>query len=185
MSFGKLINKIRSERSESLKDFGEKLGVSHAFIDQIEKGISKPSKKFLEKTMQAFPLQKSKLLTEYFKEEMPDAVLDEIKGEMRSEFKDELVTIKATKIPVYGLASAGSGAFEVDNVEMLEVLLPESLKDRKNLYGLKVNGDSMEPKFENGDVLILDDCIPSIEELHNKEVVVLLNDKKYLKKLKF
>ena len=185
MYFGKLLKEIRNEKGDSLITFGEKLGVSHSYIDQVEKGSSKPSKKFLEKSMEVFPYHRSKLLKEFFKDEMPDSVFNELKKEMRLEVKDEIIEVKSVKIPVYGLASAGSGAYNMENVELLELVLPEELKDRKNLFGLKVHGDSMEPRFLKDDILVLDDCIPAMEELHNKEVVVQLNNENFIKQLKY
>ena len=165
------------------------MGFSHSYIDQIEKGRSKASKKFLEKAIEVFPHYKNKLLKEFFKEEMPGSILEDIKKELAKETQQEMqfekINLEVTRIPIYGIVSAGSGVYDMENVEFSEMILPKSMQGKGNLFGVKIHGDSMEPRFLDKDILILDDCVPSTEELHNKEVAIEINGERYIKLLKF
>lgn len=56
---GQKINKLRLEKKLSMRDLGEKLGVSHAHISKLEKGINNPSMDFLEKLSEYFKIDVS------------------------------------------------------------------------------------------------------------------------------
>lgn len=53
---GQKINKLRLEKKLSMRELGEKLGVSHAHISKLEKGINGPSVDLLEKIAQFFDI---------------------------------------------------------------------------------------------------------------------------------
>lgn len=46
---GQKINKLRTEKKLSMRELGEKIGVSHAHISKMESGINTPSVDLLEK----------------------------------------------------------------------------------------------------------------------------------------
>lgn len=46
---GQKINKLRTEKKLSMRELGEKIGVSHAHISKLESGINTPSVDLLEK----------------------------------------------------------------------------------------------------------------------------------------
>lgn len=67
------------------------------------------------------------------------------------------------RIPVYGEIPAGIPIEMIDTsyIEDYEDISTELLKGNKKAFCLKVKGESMMPKFENGDILVLiqqDDC---------------------------
>lgn len=49
MDIGSKINRLRTERKLSMRELGEKVGVSHAHISKLESGINSPSVELLEK----------------------------------------------------------------------------------------------------------------------------------------
>lgn len=60
------------------------------------------------------------------------------------------------KIPIYGQAVAGiNGEFMLNGNILYEVLCPPQLADVKNAYGVVVSGDSMSPRYEDGEVVFL------------------------------
>ncbi len=80
-------------------------------------------------------------------------------------------------LPVFGTAAAGEeqGAFQISSGEPIDyVFRPMSLQHNQDAFAIYVEGTSMEPKFEAGDLIFIDshraprpyDYI--VVELHNK-----------------
>jgi transcriptional regulator with XRE-family HTH domain len=59
MKIGEKINKLRTEKKLSMRELGEKLGVSHAHISKLESGISSPSMDLLRKLSDFFDIDVS------------------------------------------------------------------------------------------------------------------------------
>ncbi|MGZ7119963.1 MAG: helix-turn-helix domain-containing protein, partial [Methanobacterium sp.] len=53
---GLKIKTLRTEKKLSMRELGEKIGVSHAHISKLEKGINGPSVDLLEKIAQCFDI---------------------------------------------------------------------------------------------------------------------------------
>lgn len=77
--------------------------------------------------------------------ESPNAtVIANIKGEGR-------------KIPVYGRAVGGvDGEFEMNGSFLFEVMAPPSLSESRGAYAVQVSGDSMSPRYEDGEICFVD-----------------------------
>ena len=70
-------------------------------------------------------------------------------------------TLKKNRIPVLGKIPAGIPIEMIEEVIDYEEISEEMLKGDKEYFGLKVSGDSMTPKYLDGDVLIVqktNDC---------------------------
>ncbi len=92
------------------------------------------------------------------------------------EFKDEEGRIS---MPLYDIgASAGTGVF-LDNPCYEVISLPEDRLSRKANFALWVSGDSMEPRFHDGD-LVLVKIQPSVEP--GEIGIFVLNGEGYIKK---
>lgn len=64
-------------------------------------------------------------------------------------------TIK--NIPVYGRAVAGvNGEFIFDGIKLYEVFCPPQLSHVNGAYGVQVSGDSMYPRYEDGEIVYVD-----------------------------
>lgn len=77
--------------------------------------------------------------------EQPNArVLDKIVGQGRL-------------IPIYGQAVGGvDGEFQMNGNVLYEVMAPPSLSQVSGAYGVLVSGDSMSPRYEDGEVCFVD-----------------------------
>ena len=92
------------------------------------------------------------------------------------EFKDEEGRIS---MPLYDIgASAGTGVF-LDNPCYEVISMPEDRLSRKANFALWVSGDSMEPRFHDGD-LVLVKIQPSVEP--GEIGIFVLNGEGYIKK---
>lgn len=59
MDYGKKIKSLRIRNKLSMRELGEKIGVSHAHISKLESGINSPSVELLEKISEYFSIDPS------------------------------------------------------------------------------------------------------------------------------
>lgn len=61
-------------------------------------------------------------------------------------------------IPLYNLAvSAGTGVY-LDDTQAAEISIPNNARTFDADYALRISGNSMEPKYHNGDILLVEEC---------------------------
>ena len=89
--------------------------------------------------------------------------------------------IKNLKINVYSSVHAGIPTEMIDTVVDTEEISEEMLKGDKEFFGLKVKGDSMEPKYIENDTIIVERC--NDVESGTDCVVAINGDEAFLKKL--
>ena len=190
-SIGKMLARLRRERGFSQKDIANMLSlrgvdITNQAVSKWEKGVSQPnaaqflllchildvediSGEFLGKGLAAG-------LNAAGREKLADyAQLLRLSG-LYSDVPEKKV---ARLLPLYDLAvSAGTGQFLSDSsYSMAEVdsSIPQSVQ-----FGVRVAGDSMEPRYLNGQTVWVTPC----ETLENGEIGVFLYDGcAYLKRL--
>lgn len=60
-------------------------------------------------------------------------------------------------IPIYGQAVAGvNGEFSFNGKKLFEMLCPPQLLRAPDAYGVQVSGDSMYPRYEDGEIVYVD-----------------------------
>lgn len=80
----------------------------------------------------------------------------------------------------YRLASAGSGQIVFDTPPTKKIEIPDTPLNRRADYAIGVNGNSMEPTFFDGDMLLVE----MTEEISRGEIGIFLVDgESYVKKL--
>lgn len=91
------------------------------------------------------------------------------------------VNSSVISVPIVGRVAAGSPILAIENIEGSLVLDPVMVKNSKDAFALKVNGDSMinEGIFD-GDIVIVS---PSEKGINGDIVVALLEDEATVKKL--
>jgi len=86
------------------------------------------------------------------------------------------------RIPLYGMASAGNGLIESEESNIEYINIPKRNGNvKKSDFATKVKGDSMEPYYHNGDIIVVDVSNQDIRTLNGKEALIFYEDKKYLK----
>lgn len=83
--------------------------------------------------------------------------------------KDDYEEIMENWIPVLGRVAAGIPVEAIEYVEDYEELSPD-MAAKGDYFALKVKGDSMEPKFSDGDVLI----VKRQPDCENNDIAVVL-----------
>ena len=64
---------------------------------------------------------------------------------------------------MFGTISAGLPILATENIEDYEFLPARIIKPDHNYFFLKVKGDSMNMKFDNGDIVLIDQT-PNLED---------------------
>lgn len=178
------MNKIE-EVSLEIKRRREELGLyQEDVVDKLKKegidisisGLSRIESKERQKIDTALLIALSKILKKDFikmlgheSEKEPSNVTDEV--------FESFVTI-----PLYGMASAGNGLIESEESNIEYINIPKLNGNvKKSDFATKVKGDSMEPYYHHGDIIVVDVSNQDIRTLNGKEALIFYEDKKYLK----
>lgn len=87
---------------------------------------------------------------------------------------------KGRLIDYYRSVSAGSGQVIFEDVYSERIMMPDIPEYRKVSYAVKVNGRSMEPRYNDGDILLIE---PTCEIKINEIGIFNVNGQAYVKKL--
>lgn len=148
-SLAKRIEIERKKRNITQRNLALRTNISNATISRIENGlITMPDTATLDKIANFFNVSVDYLLGNS----------DDLKAK-----------IKGIKIPVLGVIPAGIPIEAVEHIIDYEEITPEMAKSGE-FFGLKVKGDSMMPKIEEGDILI----IRKQEEANNGDICAII-----------
>lgn len=154
MSIGEIIKQRRKELGLSAEDIAKKAGVSPATIYRYESGdIRNPRSSILRPIAEVLNLDLYDLVG------WSQLIIDD-RNDMWSQSSIKAPTASAApkpyrRIPVLGSIPAGVPIEAVEDIEDWEDLPESMFKGGAEYFALKVKGDSMFPKYEDGDVLIL------------------------------
>lgn len=137
------IKSIRLQKGLKQMDVAKALNIPQSTLSTYETGRYEPDTEMLKK------------LADYY-----EVSVDELLGRPRAG--------KAIRIPVLGSVPAGIPLEAVENIVDWEELPSDMAKGGKEYFALQVSGDSMYPKYLNGDIVIVrkqpvcengDDCV--------------------------
>ncbi len=149
---GLYIKKIREEKGFGTNQLAAKMDISPSYITRLEKGqIATVHPYLLKSVAEAMRIDYKELykIVDYLDEE--DVHKEHI-GNIGEVYE-------VSSIPLYESISAGCGFETADIIDYLH--LP-NIKNPENYFGVKVEGDSMEPTIRNGSIIIIkkDEDIP-------------------------
>ncbi len=154
-NLGEFLKEKRDTIGLSLREASQRTGVSHTHIRDIEGGRSVPSFDMVMKFLNAYGVMMTELLRETG--HLPDNLKTESLGNTRP-----VPVISWTQAGLWREATEPSGDYE----EYVQT-------DSNGAFALRVRGDSMEPEFHEGDIIILN---PSLKQEHNDYLVVSNED---------
>lgn len=138
MSIGQRIKNRRKEMKMSADDLGKKIGKNRATIYRYEKDEI---------------------------ENMPYDVIEPIAKVLRvspaylmgwDKEENNIQTLPVREIPIVSQISAGLPIYAEENILEHTYIATKKLNSNKEIFGLKVNGDSMDKEFRDGDVVIVE-----------------------------
>lgn len=85
--------------------------------------------------------------------DVPSATLTELPNA----FVGDKLPVRVNTIPLYGHAVGGQdGEFVLDGNKLDDISAPPSISGAKDAYAVTVAGDSMEPRYEDGETVFVD-----------------------------
>lgn len=160
MRIGEIIREYRSKNELSVRDFAKLTGISRGYISQIENDIENKRSLTLQKIGQiakGLGMTSDELL-----EMMDDTKVDLVPKKTSNNVVAVTNLCRSTSIPIYSALSCGTGTW-VDEMPEDYVTVPESMMFHGKAFANFAEGDSMEPKIRNGDLLIFQETpvVPS------------------------
>lgn len=116
-------------------DLAKAIGVSNTTINNYVKGYNAPRMDKVDKICKYLGVSRGDLI--------------EDKSKAKTQQKNQ-----GLKIPVLGTVAAGIPISAVEDILDYEEV-PQSWERQGEFFALKIKGDSMEPRMENGDVVIV------------------------------
>ena len=161
MGIGDRIRALRTNANMTQIELANKLNISNSTLSQYESGARTPSDDMKLKIAALFQVS-----TDYLLSGTANTVNTKTKG---------------VQIPVLGEVRAGYPMEAVENIIDYEEI-DEEMARRGEFFALRIKGDSMEPKFSEGDVVI----VRKQETADSGDIVVALvnGDSATIKKLK-
>lgn len=202
MNVGERMRAIRKQKQMSADELASKIGVSRSTIFRYEKGdIEKVPIEIVAKVADALDIKPEQLmglkpasiadsvhnivtrLHPARQEKVynyADNQLKEQQNENVISLDDERQERQPMLIHIAGTVSAGTGEYLPDDDTGDDVSFSGPVPSYD--YAVRVNGDSMEPMFEDGQIIFVkkcDDC-----DIHSGQVVIAdLNGDAYVKKI--
>lgn len=157
---GNALRAARKEKQLSQDDVARAVGVSRAAVGQWEAGDTEPSTGHLLTVCKFLDLNIAGVTSEVVTQPVTDQASPAAQRRAAEvEFLRKLesnpgVTSFPPNVPVHGIAVGGSDADFYSNGEIVDyVRRPPGIANAKDVYALFVTGHSMEPRFEDGELL--------------------------------
>lgn len=213
-SLGKFIAKLRAEKGLSLRELAECTGLSHSYLHNLEIGSDPRSGKPLSPTIPTLEKLSAGLsvslheLIALIRGNEIDTVpavanvlgptpVNNPEAETVPELAYELKKDNVRLVPLLGKVAAGEPIGADDNIEDWVPLDISILKihgaDLPQYYYLRVHGKSMEPLFNDGDIVLVkqgpvedgqiavvlcgsdDACVKKVQYLPDRELLMLIS----------
>lgn len=133
MIFSNNLNRLVRDSGKTQKEIADRIGVSPQTFNTWCQGIAIPRMGKIQALADFFGVGKTDLLDE----------------------KNEEVSYRAVRVPVYGRIPAGIPLEAVQDIIDWEEISPDMIADGSEYIALKVTGTSMYPKYLDGDVVIV------------------------------
>ena len=151
MLLGEVIKRYREENHLSMEAFAKKSGISKPYIGVIENNSHPGSKKPVHPSVRKIKMAAVAMDMDF--DDLLNMIDEEISIENDNDDNSES-TILSSRIPVLGRVAAG---VPIDAIEDITgyVEIPQNLAVRGEFFGLKIRGNSMEPRIFDGDTVIV------------------------------
>lgn len=173
MTIGQRIAQAREQQNLTQYALAKKMGIHPSTIKRWEEDGTSPKGAQLALLAKALDVS-----SDWFISTDPNlANFFENQIHPKKTFNIPMASDMVKDIPILGTAagSDGTGALQLSNDTIGYAYRAPSLTGRNGVYALYVQGDSMEPKLNQGDLIIVD---PNIPPKAGDDVVVSLKENK-------
>lgn len=196
---GNVIRELRNSMGLTQKELGKKVGVSNSAIANYEKGFRAPLQDTLFKLAETFNVSVNKFFPYDFESRSSDSPLlsqiTDTAAKLHEPRQKKVLTFtqdqldeqegRVKKVLSYytlisnGAVSAGTGEWLEDEVKEEITISADKVPSSPYDLILKVNGDSMEPLFQNHEYIF----VRKTMEIRNGQIgVFIVDNEAYLKK---
>lgn len=160
------IKELRALHKLSQAELGKIAGVSDKAVSTWENGEKIPRMGAIQKIADYFGISKSDIIEDKPRE---------------SSNVSEIITNGIYNIPVFESVAAGFGAYACSDICDYIPIVINNAYDVENFIAIKVKGDSMYPKIEDGDTIVVrkQDSVDS----HSIAVIMLDSEEAVVKKI--
>lgn len=145
-SFSEKLKDLRKKQGFTQKEVAEKLGIIRQTYAAYENNISEPDINTINTLATIFGVSKDYLLGNNGENPVP---ISQSNYEVLKNIKSQAVI----KIPLLGYIRAGAPTEAIEIKEYIDVISPVYLHG--DYFALTVKGDSMAPRFIEGDIVIV------------------------------
>jgi len=156
MTIGERIKELRNQKGYTQKGIAQKLSVAQSTVAMWETGKREPDLDTVQKIADVFGVTVDRLLRDYGRQAPPNA---------------ETVSAALRMVPVFESVSAGFGAEAENRIIAMLPLYIESDAEAAETICVRVRGDSMHPKIEDGDLV----QVHKQETAETGDIVVILD----------
>lgn len=173
-SFGKILKSLREERGMSQQALAETLKVKRSTIGNYEQGTRSPDMETLEVIADYFNVDmdflygKTAIPNRYRWEKAPQTAIDAGIATNKGAVRIPVLSEIAAGVPI----EAMNYALDDADPDTWEEIPAEWLHGDRQYFALRVSGDSMEPKIEDGAIAIIERCYEFID---NRIMAVYVN----------
>lgn len=153
------LNKLMEKYNVSRYKLCDDLDIKYATLSGWLQGRKYPRMESIEKIAKYFSVPKSDLI-------------EQLQQEITSNVNYIIPNNNIYQIPVFESVSAGFGAYASDDIVDYIPIVLHSQYEAENTISIKVKGDSMYPKIEDGDIVI----VRKIDNIDNGDIAVVLLD---------
>jgi repressor LexA len=161
MGVGKRIRQIRRAKDLSQEWLAEQLGLSSAQVSRIENEVSDPNTDLLRRAATILSVD----VTEFFEEEKSSSAETEKSG--GGVYHKGMDDVPLVTIPVYEHVHAGASNMPILEGPSEYITIPKT--SDKTRFGVRVEGDSMEPVVVAGDIVV----VSQSEEVRTKDLCLV------------
>ena len=163
-TLGEIIKAYREEHHLSMDEFARASGMSKTYVWMLEKNKNTNGGKEVVPTVEYIQKAAKGMFMDF------NTLFEMVKGTAKVDTDvKELVAKKALRIPVLGKVAAGTPISAIEEIIGYEEISDE-LARTGEFFALKIKGNSMEPRIENGSIVI----VRQQDDAENGDIVVAL-----------
>lgn len=165
-TIGDRIRRARTQKGLTQQQLADHFGIARVSVTQWENNTTQPGSDKLIGLTELLGGDAEWYITGHGMPPLADGVRIAVKqsGRQKREMTDapnatigEKVTGAGVMVPVYGQAVGGiDGQFLMNGTILYEVMAPPQIAEIAGAYGVQISGDSMFPRYEDGEVAFVD-----------------------------
>lgn len=165
-TIGDRIRRARTQKGLTQQQLADHFGIARVSVTQWENNTTQPGSDKLIGLTELLGGDAEWYITGHGMPPLADGVRIAVKqsGRQKREMTDapnatigEKVTGAGVMVPVYGQAVGGiDGQFLMNGTILYEVMAPPQIAAISGAYGVQISGDSMFPRYEDGEVAFVD-----------------------------